>query len=44
MKKLHDRVYDTPGTCPVCGAAVSDCGENRFFDEKRFLELRGEGE
>ena len=30
--------------CPVCGAAVSDCGENQFFDEKRFLELRGEGE
>ena len=22
MKKLHDRVYDTPGTCPVCGAAL----------------------
>lgn len=29
--------------CPVCGAAVGDCGQNGFFDEKRFEELRGEG-
>ncbi|MCI8650957.1 MAG: molybdopterin oxidoreductase [Oscillospiraceae bacterium] len=28
--------------CPVCGAAVSDCGENRGFDMERFLEMGGE--
>lgn len=29
--------------CPVCGAAVGDCGENRGFDMERFLEMGGDG-
>ena len=29
--------------CPVCGAAVEDCGENLGFDRKRFLEMGGGG-
>ena len=29
--------------CPVCGAGVTDCGENRGFDMERFLEMGGEG-
>ncbi len=31
------------GRCPVCGAAVSDCGENSGFDMARFRALGGEG-
>lgn len=27
--------------CPVCGAAVCDCGENGGFDMGRFLEMGG---
>lgn len=30
------------GRCPVCGAAVRDCGENGGFDMERFLSLGGE--
>ena len=30
--------------CPVCGAAVDECGENGGFDMERFERLRGEGE
>lgn len=28
--------------CPVCGAAVSEQGENEGFDMERFLEMGGE--
>ena len=38
------RVEAKEDRCPVCGAAVDDCGENRGFDMERFLSLGGDGE
>lgn len=37
------RMEAQEGRCPVCGAAVSDQGENGTFDMERFLELGGDG-